>query len=376
MNRSRLRALVRKEFTQSMRDYALVALVVYLFLETALCAWALSLDARNLPVVVYDLDRSPASRTLIERLARSESLRLVHTLARDADVADHLDRGLARMVVVIPGDFAHHLSQRRTATVQVVLDGSDSYTATVAMGYASQIVQGYAQEVLAARGGALGGRVMLVPQVRSEARVSYDPALDYTHFNVLVMVAQVVPMLGVLLAAGAIVREKEAGTLEQLMVTPIRPWELIVAKIIPMTLLELGGLVIGVAIAVWGFGAPVRGSLPLFFAVSLLAFLASTGIGVAIAAAARTMQQALLLSFFVLFPLMFLSGTVTPISNMPVALQWLAALSPLRYFAAATVGIFMKGAGLGVLWPQIAALGGLGTLIFSYSLVRLRRGLA
>ncbi len=376
MRRGRLRALLRKEFVQFFRDYAMVVLVLYIFMEVALCAWALTLDVRNVPIAVYDLDRSPASRTLVERLVHSESFQLEDVLTSSRAVAEHLDRGLARLVVVIPPDFARDLAQGRTATVQLVTDGSDSYTATLATAYSTQVVQGYAEEILASRLGLAASQVVLLPQVRTEARVWYDPSLNYTHFNVLMMVALALPTTAVFLAAGAFVREKEAGTLEQLMVTPIRPWELILAKVIPMALISLVGLGISVAIATLGFGAPLRGSLALFFGASVLAFLASAGIGVAIATVSRNLQQALLLSFFVLFPLLFLSGTVTPINNMPVAMQYLSLLSPLRYFGTVTIGIFMKGVGLDTLWPQVAGLAVLGTALFAYSLMRLRRGLA
>ena len=375
MRPGRLRALLRKEFVQFFRDYAMVVLVLYMFLEVALCAWALTLDVRGVPIAVYDLDRSPASRTIIERLVRSESFRLEDVLASNRAVAEHLDRGLARLVVVIPPDFARDLAQGRTATVQLVTDGSDSYTATLATAYGTQVIQGYGDEILAGRLGLAASQLTLLPQVRTEARVLYDPALNFTHFNALVMVALVIPTVAVFVTAGAVVREKETGTLEQLMVTPIRPWEFMLAKIIPMALLSLVGLGISVAIATWGFGAPLRGSLPFFFAASVLAFLTSAGLGVAIATVSRNLQQTLLLSFFMFFPLAFLSGVLTPINNMPMVLQYLSLLNPLRYFVTVTIGVFMKGVGLETLWPQVVSLAALGAAIFALSLLRWRRRL-
>jgi ABC-2 type transport system permease protein len=371
----RLRALLRKEFVQFFRDYAMIMLVLYIFLEIALCAWALTLDVRGVPIAVYDLDRSPASRTVLERLVRSESFRLEDILTSNRAVAEHLDRGLARLVVVIPPDFARDLAQGRAPTVQLVTDGSDSYTATLAAAYGTQVIEGYANEVLAGRLGLTASQLTLLPQVRTEARVWYDPALTFTHFNAIVMVALNIPFVAILVTAGVVVREKEAGTLEQLMVTPIRPWEFMLAKIIPMALVSLVGLAISVAIAVWGFGAPVRGSLPLFFEVAALAFFASSGLGVAIATVSRNLQQALLLAFFVLFPLAFLSGVLTPVNNMPMILQYLSLLSPVRYFVTITIGIFMKGVGLETLWPQVVSLAALGAAIFALSLLRWRRRL-
>jgi ABC-2 type transport system permease protein len=375
MRRGRLRALLRKEFVQFFRDYAMVVLVLYIFLEIALCAWALTLDVRGVPIAVYDLDRSPASRTVIERLARSESFQLEDVLTSNQAVAEHLDRGLARLVVIIPPDFARDLAQGRTAKVQLVTDGSDSYTATLATAYSTEVIQGYAGEVLAGRLGLPASQLALLPQVRTESRVWYDPALNFTHFNALVMVALAIPFVAILVTAGATVREKEAGTLEQLMVTPIRPWEFMLAKIIPIAVLSLVGLGSSVAIATWGFGAPLRGNLALFFAISVLAFFASAGLGVAIATVSRNLQQALLLGFFVLFPLAFLSGVLTPTNNMPLVLQYLSLLNPVRYFVTITIGIFMKGVGLETLWPQVASLAVLGAAIFALSLFRWRRRL-
>ena len=373
MRPGRLRALLRKEFVQLFRDYAMVALVLYIFLEIALCAWALTLDVRGVPIAVYDLDRSPASRAVVERLVRSENFQLKDILTSNRAVAEHLDRGLARLVVVIPPDFARDLAQGRTATLQLVTDGSDSYTATLATAYGAQAIQGYADEILAGRLGLAASQLTLLPQIRTEARVWYDPALNFTHFNAVVMVALAIPFVAILVTAGTTVREKEAGTLEQLMVTPIRPWEFMLAKIIPMALLSLVGLGSSVAIATLGFGAPLRGSLPFFFATAVLAFFASAGLGVAIATASRNLQQALLLAFFVLFPLAFLSGVLTPINNMPIVLQYLSLLNPVRYFVTVTIGVFIKGVGLETLWPQVVSLAALGAALFSLSLLRWRR---
>jgi len=169
------------------------------------------------------------------------------------------------------------------------------------------------------------------------------------------------------------VREKEAGTLEQLMVTPITSGELVLAKILPMGIIKMAGLVVGVSIAVFVFHVPVRGSLPLFFVLSTLIFFAAMGIGVYLATLARNMQQVLLLSFFVLFPVMFLSGTLVPIENTPPALQYMSYLSPLRYYMDIAFGVFLKGVGLEVLWPQAVALAVFSLMIFSLSIARFRR---
>ena len=192
----------------------------------------------------------------------------------------------------------------------------------------------------------------------------------------LTMLAISVVVLGILLPAASIVREKEAGTFEQLMVTPVSAAELITAKLLPMIAIKLVGLTIGIALSLWVFDVPLRGSVLLFYGISLVMFLSSMGIGVMLGVFAQNMQQTLLLGFFIFFPMAFLSGTVVPINNMPQALQWLTYISPLRYYVDVTLGVFLKGVGLDVLWPQTVALAALGMIFLSTSVFQLRRSLA
>ena len=211
-------------------------------------------------------------------------------------------------------------------------------------------------------------------------RAWYLPELRYIHYGMVSMVTLAVAMLGIRLASASIVREKETGTLEQLMVTPIRPMELILAKVIPMIVLEVGGLLIGVMLSYFVFGVAPHGNpvgtLLLFIALSTLAFLATVGIGIWIATVARNQMQALLINFFILFPLMFLSGTITPVAAMPIWLQWLSFVSPVRHYLSLSLGIFLKGVGLEVVWPHVLALTGFTILILWISLGRFRRSLS
>ncbi|MGG5253396.1 ABC transporter permease [Neobacillus sp. SM06] len=206
-------------------------------------------------------------------------------------------------------------------------------------------------------------------------RVHEASDLKYTNFIMISMVSITVVLLGIIMAAAVFIREKESGTLEQLMVTPIRSFELIIAKLLPMSIIKMIGLTIGVAMSFVFFNVPLRGSLLLFYLLSLLVFISSSGLGILIATVSNTMQQALLLSFFVLFPLMFLSGTVVPVENMSPFLQWLSYLSPLRYYTDISMGIFLKGVGVSVLWPDIAALVVLGGFLFVISTYRLKKQL-
>jgi len=373
---SRLIALMRKEFLQFFRDRLLVILILYTFVEPVLCGISLFLEVKNLSLVVYDADRSAASRALVHSLDSSEHFDLRFVPDSLAGLRPLLDQSEVQVALVIPAGFERDLARGETARVQLLTDGSNANIAAVATGYAEQIIAAHSRRIEVERAGLPETGLDQLPVVINRIRARYNPALRFTPFNMLGMVAFVVPVLGVLLGSVAIVREKEAGTLDQLMVTPIRPWELIVAKLLPLGLIKLAGLAVGLAIAVWGFGAPVRGSLSLYFALSTLIFAVGIGLGVAIGTAADTMQQALLLAFFVIFPMAFLSGMMSPVQNMPTILQWLSLLSPFRYYLTITIGVFLKGVGLSVLWPQVLGLVALGTAILITSLAGFRRSLA
>ncbi|MFH1909252.1 MAG: ABC transporter permease [Chloroflexota bacterium] len=377
MNMRRLSGLMRKEFIQFFRDKALVILIFYTFLEIALCGWALTLEVKNMPTVVYDADRSAESRALIADFARLDSFTLVEQVDSPAVIDSMMDNGEAQLALVIPANFSRKLQAGTPAQMQLLLDGSNSSIAGQAIADAGGLLRDYNEQIIlerVERSGQAGHSFL--PQVKNLVRVWYMPQLQYVHFIMLTMLAITVLMLGVLIPAAGIVREKEAGTFEQLMITPITGTELVIAKIIPMLLVKLAGLTVGVAMSMWLFGVPLRGSLLLFYAVSVLMFLSSSGIGVLMGVFAQNMKQVLLLAFFILFPLAFLSGTMVPISNMPLFLQWLTFLSPLRYYVEATLGIFLKGVGLDILWQQVLALTLYGLVFLILSTFRFRKSLA
>lgn len=379
MNTRRLLGLMRKEFIQFFRDKALVILILYTFLEVALCGWALTLEIKNMPTAVYDADGSAESRALVDAFARLDSFTLVERVDDPAAIDALMDRGQVQLAIVIPAGFSRDLNAGTPTEVQLLLDGSNSSIAGQALADAGGLLRDYNEQVTlarVARSGQSGHSSQSVPQVRNLARVWYMPQLKYIHFIMLTMLAITVLILGILIPAAGIVREKEAGTFEQLMITPITGAELIAAKIVPMILLKLVGLTLGVAMSIWLFGVPLRGSLLLFYGISVLMFLSSSGIGVLMGAFAQNMKQTLLLAFFILFPVAFLSGTMVPISNMPPFLQWLTYLGPLRYYVEATLGIFLKGVGLDILWPQALALALYGAALLSFSTLRLRKSLA
>jgi ABC-2 type transport system permease protein len=365
----RLWSLLRKEFQQLRRDPILMILIIWLYtVEVVICAYALSFDLREIPLAVVDRDGTPESRAVTERIDRSPYFRLVAHGAELMNAGALLDREEAVAVLTLPSGWTRRLYRGEAARAFLLVDGSNAAIAAAVRGYAERMLTRYGVEAVVREGGA----PRLSPGVENRVRVWYNADLKYVYFVVLSMIALAGMMVGVIHPAAAIVREKETGTFEQLLVSPIRAWELILAKVLPTLAIGLVGLTLSVAVVIW-FRVPMRGSLALFYIISIVFMFSSMGIGVFIATVSRNLQQALLLSFFGLFPVMFLSGTMVPIESMPRALQIASLASPLRFYMDSLLGLFLKGSGLDLLWPQVAAMGGLSAIITALSLGRLRR---
>ncbi len=377
---TRLFALIRKEFIQTFRDIPIVILVIYSFAEIVLCGWAITMEVRHIPTAVLDHDNSPASRALIKRFQQSSNFYLDFYPSEEVEVDHLLDSGQALLGIVIPPGLGRDVAAGKPVSIQVLVDGTQSNAALLSVGYVNEIVRRYSSEIEITRLNRFGKSLNGLPGIVNNVRAWYLPELRYIHYGMVSMVTLAVVLLGIRLASAAIVREKESGTLEQLMVTPITPMELILAKVIPMIVLEVGGLLIGVMLSFFVFGVAPHGNpittLSLFIALSTLAFLATVGIGIWIATYARNQMQALLLTFFVLFPMMFLSGTITPVAAMPIWLQWLSFLSPMRHYLSLALGIFIKGLAVEAVWPHVLTLTSFTILILWIGLRRFRRSLA
>ncbi|MDE3076653.1 MAG: ABC transporter permease [Chloroflexota bacterium] len=370
----RLRVAFRKEFIQFFRSKVLIVLVLYVFAEIALCAYALTMDIRGLPLAVVDQDQSVASRALSERF-RIAPYFVYRPWDGSMNPGQLIDRGQAQLVVIIPSGFARALDRGESAAIQVLADGTYSNFAQLALGYTNDIVAGYSDQIRSdfqLRAGQSG----TWPHIVNQVRVWYMADLSYAHFSMVSMISISVLILGMLLPAAGIVREKESGTIEQVLVSPLRPWEFIVAKLVPMGTLMLVGLGIGLLEARGLFATPMRGNMALFYAMSVLLFFSSMGLGALIGASARNMQQTLLLTFALLFPMLFLSGTVVPVDSMPQAMQWLTYLSPLRFYLPIARGILFKDVGFGVAAANAAGLAVFGALMMTVGVSRLRHALA
>ncbi|MEW6324641.1 MAG: ABC transporter permease [Nitrospirota bacterium] len=366
-NRGRMAALVRKEMTQFLRARFLLSLILYLYTaEVIMCVYSLSFDVRHLPTVLADFDRSAASRLLAERFQSSGYFRIEHLADREEQIASLLNQGEVLAAITIPPEFSKQLARGERASLQLLLDGSNANTASVAQGYAQRIVQNFALDRVGA------SRADLMPPVEHRPRIWYNSELKYSYFMVLSMIAQAGMLVGVITAAAGIVREKESGTIEQMMVTPIAPAEFIMAKMLPPLVVGLLALIPGLVVAAV-VGVPLRGNVAWFFVFSAVFLASSMAIGILVATISETLQQALLIAFFALFPIMFLSGTVVPVESMPLGMQYLAELSPLRHYMEAILGIFLKGVGFEILWPRLAAVAVIGAALLGWSLLRFRR---
>ena len=363
---SSLAGLLIKELIQFLRDRVMLILILWLYtVEVVICAYALSFDVKGMSLAVVDLDRSPASRELADEFLVTEAFVSAGRPSSPSEAEVWLQDGRARVALVIPENFQRDLTRRDRPVVQVLLDGTNSNVAAQTRGYALEIISRFAASFRSEEGPPDAGAL---PKVR----VWYNPDQTYTSFMVLSMIALAALMVGVIHPAASIVREKEFGTIEQLRVTPIGLAELFAAKTLPTLIIGLLSVFPSLLI-VWWFGVPLRGSLLLFLGLTALFLLSAIAIGVLVAAACRTLQQALLLSFFGLFPMMFLSGTLAPIESMPEALQFLSMASPLRHFMDIILGIFLKGTGVVELWPQAVALVAIGLPLYGLAAVIFRR---
>lgn len=362
----RLRTLMVKELTQFFRDRLMLFLILWLYTaEVLICAYALALDVRQIPLAVADLDRSTESRALVDALTSSSTFRTERMSADTRDLEWTLQSGKARAALVVPPGFGADLARGGDTEIQLLLDGSNANTAAISRGYAMRMVGEFERR---------RATEALVPRGRVEARVRvwYNPDQTNTSFIVLSMIALAALMVGVIHPAASIVREKERGTIEQLRVTPVRVWELFLAKTVPMMLIGLLAVFPSLAIVGW-FGIPLNGSLLLFLALTALFLVSAIGIGVLVASVCATLQQALLLSFFGLFPVMFLSGTLVPVESMPAGLQWAAEASPLLHYLEITLGIFLKGVGWQALQGHALALAVIGATLLAVAGVLFRR---
>jgi len=373
----RIWQMLIKEFIQVLRDPKMKGvLLVMPVAQLIVFGYAVTTDVRNVRTAVYDLDNSVASRELVSRFASTGYFKIVEYVGTDERARELLDRGDAQIVLHMNRGFEDDLRAGRTAQLQVLADGTDSNTAGIALNYSAKIVGEYSQSILNGRALRLLGPVRQPGQVRLQSRAWFNENLESRNFYLPGVIAILVTLVTLLLTSMAVVREKEIGTMEQIMVTPIRPFEFILGKTVPFALISLVNVVLVTTVGVLWFNLPVRGSILRLLFATVLYLLTALGVGLVISTISNTQQQAMMSTFFFYMPSMLLSGFMFPIANMPVVVQWLTYLNPMRYFLVIIRGIFLKGVGFDVLWPQLVALAIIGVVTLGLASRRFRKTLA
>jgi ABC-2 type transport system permease protein len=373
----RLKAMLIKEFIQVLRDPRMRFIIFVIpAVQTVIFGYAVNTDVRQVATAIYDLDNSSYSRELTDRFVKSGYFELKERVFEENRAKELIDRGEVKAVLRMNHGFGEQLAGGRGGAVQLILDGTDSNTAGIALNYAARIVATYStklQEDAASRG---AGRVVPFRGVELSSRAWFNENLESRNFYVPAVITNIVFIITMLLSSMAVVREKEIGTIEQVIVTPIGKGEFILGKTIPFVLIGFIDVALISLVAVFWFEVPLRGSLLLLFGATALFLMSSLGIGLLISTVSRTQQQAMMSAFFVIFPAILLSGFAFPIDSMPQAVQWLTFVNPMRFFLVIIRAIFQKGVGIDILWPQLLALFTLGVTILSCAVLRFQKTLS
>lgn len=372
---SRLLGIIVKEFIHLKRD--LLALTLALAVPVAMLfifGWAINTDVKHVPTAVWDQSGSVEARTFLEAMVNSQYFDIRQWVRSQTELTRLIDSGTAKVGIVIPPDFATRLT-RRQATVQVIVDASDPQVATSALNAASSLGAQRSLQVLAETTDGAPAPRNIVPPLDVRVRAWYNPDLVSAVFIVPGLIGALLMQTTITAMAVSVVREREKGTLEALIVSPIRRWELLLGKIIPNLLVAYGQMTMALVVAHFIFDVPIRGSLPLLYALSLVFMMGTLGIGIFVSTASRTVPQAMQLAFLTFLPSIYLSGLLFPIEGMPTGAQYLASIIPLTYFLRIVRGIVLKGVGFGYLWPSFLPLVVFGAVIFSLAVLKFRKQL-
>jgi ABC-2 type transport system permease protein len=373
MNKQRILALLKKEFGQLFKDKKLLPIVfIAPVLQLTFMGYAASLDVKNISMVLCDLDKTRESREFVEKFTNSGYFTLEYSTEDYNSIQRFLDDHKAMMALVIPRKFGDAILRKESAKIQVILDGSEGSAAAITMGYVNQIVGKYSSEILA----ELVGNTGSIGGVNAQVRTWFNPSLKSRNFMVPGVLVLILLITTMNLTSMAIVKEKEIGTLEQIMVTPITPTELILGKLIPFTIIGVVNVCVVLFVMAFGFGIPIKGSVPLLFGLTGLFLLTTLGLGLFVSTISRTQQQAMMTAqFFVLMPMMYISGFTFPIENMPPFLQFISLGIPMRYYLVIVRSLILKGVGISSLWFEAGMLLFMGVTILIASVLRFRKKL-
>jgi ABC-2 type transport system permease protein len=373
----RLRQMLIKEFIQVFRDKRTrFVLLGPPIIQMVIFGYAATLDIRHVPTAILDYDNTQVSRDLISRFAASRYFDVRLHLTDQRQIPGVIDRGEAIVVVRINAGFSRDLEKGGTAHLQVVVDSSNSNTALVGLGYVNEVTGAFAQDYQTARLQRTSPlAISRMPGIVLDQRPWFNSGFSSRWFFIPGVIGNIIMVIVVNLTAFAVVREREIGTLEQIMVTPIRRVEFIMGKTVPFFLIGVFDAALVSAFGTLWFGAPLRGSIGVLALGTLLFLVCMLGIGLFISTISKTQQQAMVTAFFFIMPSLVFSGFATPVSSMPRSLQWLTYLNPPRYFQDVLRSVYLKGAGLDVLWPQMAAMALLGLIMLMVSVFRFHKSL-
>jgi ABC-2 type transport system permease protein len=373
---SRLISLIRKEFIQIVRDPRTLIMILGIpIMQLLLMGYAATNDVRNVPLAVFDQDRGPAARRLLDAYRAADYFLITYDVQSEEELYELIDSGQARAGLIIPSDYSTQVNGSGTAQVAFILDGSDPTVGSTALSAARLIAQEHATQILDSRMDRSGQSLEITMPIEAHTNVWYNPDLVSAYFMVPGVIAQILYSLTSVLTATAVVRERERGTIEQLIVTPIRSWELMIGKILPYVLLALLNTLEVLALGSWLFDVPIRSGLGIILLLSCLFLFSGLGIGLLASTIANTQQEAMLLIFMTLLPGVFLSGFFFPIEAMPKVLQWISYFVPIRYYLVIIRSLLIKGAGASSLQNEILALIIFAIAIMSLAILRFRKRL-
>jgi len=369
-----IRLIVWKEFTQIRSDPLIIRLIVLpVLIQMFFLGYAITTEVKNTTITVVDRSNSPESVSLVQTVLHNRLFRFVGYASSESDARERIDRGDARLAIIIPADFAKGLSALSGADVSLIIDGQDANSSNISSGYITSIVTGWSLSFLKEKLAARGLRVRNVLPVEVHPVILYNPMLKSTWYMVPALAVVLVTMITALLTGFSIVKEKESGTLEQLMVTPISPVHVVLGKIVPYIVIGLFELsAVLVAATLW-FGVPFHGNFLVLLLFGLIYMSSSLGIGILVSTVARNAQQVLFMLWFLLIFFLFLSGFFLALENMPVWVQNLTLINPLRYFMFILREMFLKGSGFAELWKQGLAMLLIGGIVFGASLLTFQR---
>jgi ABC-2 type transport system permease protein len=370
INIQRLKALVQKEFAQFFKDKKLLPIIfVAPILQLIFLGFAASLDVKNISFVLCDLDKTSESRKLTELFVNSGYFTLQYSTENYNAIQQYLDKSEVAMAIVIPPKFGDKILRKETANIQLLFDGSEGNSTAIAGSYAGQIINRFSQNILI----DMVGDMKKLGGINAEVRAWYNPTLVSRKFMVPGVLVLILLITTMNLTAMAIVKEKEIGTLEQLLVTPLRPVEMIIGKLVPFTLIGLIVVSVVLTVMVFGFSIPIRGSVVLLFVLTGFFLMTSLGLGLFVSTISKTQQQAMMVGmFFIMQPMMYLSGFVFPVDNMPRVLQLVSYAIPMKYYLIVIRSIILKGVGISDLWFEAMMLFGMGAVILIASVLRFR----